>query len=1493
MDARTGKAERRTHRGPVGGRGRPARAPLGTRRGSKLVITVVLATVFALVAPAGAAPSAYPDPPPQLPHSHPRHGWYFNDLGFPRTVPLLVVVPFWDDAPLPATHDEPAEIAARFFGPFPSVAAYWDEASRGQVRVVPARESQGTADDGVIIVRAGPRIGDYLGLPRHGDFPVLIPQIDPFVDFSTYDTLRENPFVAGSGSDGQLGTQELSIIVARAPRPGFPDNGGQVGHYGGSHDGVLLNMRIARNGARTNIITHAHELSHQVLEHIEGYGNGVGSLDIGGPTVVGPEVFFVPGAPQQAHWGWVRPQVITRDGWVEVPPLLSDDEPRVLGLYDPKVGTDEHLLVENRARPPGVTGPRIAADANASDRGLVIWQMREHLIDWPGAEPPPEVLRSAELVLPRGTRSPGCLDEDVDGLVDEDPEMSPRVPLWYWGLVDWNRDRRVDAGDTVSGPAFMGYPLVEGQLDLNGDGRSGRRSDGGDTGEVFGVPIIDGRIDATGSGAIELEDDFDPWTRHDNDGDGLIDEDTADPNCDDGSDLDAWDPSDPRTPQRTFEGRLPSGHTTPLAVRNVWPPDPDTGAVRAFMDVVGPGVLIDLYEAADALRLAGRPTLFGGAWQPVPVLVRNTSDIGDAARTFEARLETSEGWRSRPARVTLAPQTQAVVEFMVRPAPRAHRWGRLDAFVRATDDPSLASDSSLQVFFASPDRDRDEPNDTAAAAIPLERAHAHGIVHRLGGRTERWSALRTDLNLHDAHDEIDHYTFALPDHGDPGHGGHPDLAGLPACGTVTRDGKTLVVTSRLEARALPEPGVPGARVTIAGATTRPDGSVRLTCPGTPGDEVLLRVDGDHVTGYILDVRYEVDVSVVPEQSSWVRDVGSEDYAAFARIPCPGGWFPACASEQPGIPVELGLAHPADPRQPCDDDGCASHAQLAWPGTGAFSLAFKAPATTQAHLLDAGGKVLAASVVDPEDQSQNWLGAEGAPAAKPGGADAMPHRLDAGKLPAGTYFLRVSGPAAGDLAARTTLPSPALTATLETAGKAVPEPGGLLDRVVHLTNTQGELPVTVDALSAATDCQLPLTLDPGETARCAAPAQVAGEPGTVDLAVEAAVTLGKDVPVTGTAAGATEITDLAPVLSASFSATPPPPDAEGGMKLTLELGNQTAEAADVHAVNAVRWIDADGDGIREETELQGEDWAEACGLPVTLAAGKAVTCTASQVVAGPPWAPPQWEVGVAARDDEGNAWGAVARAAAPPAQAPPAKVIVERARAVRAPAQIVEDTTEGLSAVPRGSDDLVITLDVRPEGGPALVTDVSVDLGGAGRACIPVGDLPRVVAEPATLSVICALAPDARAGLLPTVRLGLHGTVSGPEVTVPEAGTVVIDVRPGDDANTLPKKGKGKVPIAVLSHETFDATTVRVTGACFGPVDPSARDCTESHGKGHPEDVDGDGDIDLVLHYDAGQMTFPQSATAVLACLSATTTSGAAFDACDVMRAHEGKSPSKG
>lgn len=78
----------------------------------------------------------------------------------------------------------------------------------------------------------------------------------------------------------------------------------------------------------------------------------------------------------------------------------------------------------------------------------------------------------------------------------------------------------------------------------------------------------------------------------------------------------------------------------------------------------------------------------------------------------------------------------------------------------------------------------------------------------------------------------------------------------------------------------------------------------------------------------------------------------------------------------------------------------------------------------------------------------------------------------------------------------------------------------------------------------------------------------------------------------------------------------------------------------------------------------------------------------------------------------------------------------------------------------------------------------------------------------------------------------------------------IDIKPASEQNSINIRPKGVISVAILSTNladgesaNFDATTVDPLSVEFGPTD-----ALEAHGRGHIEDVDKDGDLDLLLHF---------------------------------------------
>jgi hypothetical protein len=115
----------------------------------------------------------------------------------------------------------------------------------------------------------------------------------------------------------------------------------------------------------------------------------------------------------------------------------------------------------------------------------------------------------------------------------------------------------------------------------------------------------------------------------------------------------------------------------------------------------------------------------------------------------------------------------------------------------------------------------------------------------------------------------------------------------------------------------------------------------------------------------------------------------------------------------------------------------------------------------------------------------------------------------------------------------------------------------------------------------------------------------------------------------------------------------------------------------------------------------------------------------------------------------------------------------------------------------------------------------------------------------------------------TARISPHGIdpdgrlyVLGPQVDVVDAAgrspagallqelalEVEVDIKPGSPHNPVNPRSGGVIPVAVLGAPGFDVTAIAVASLRFGPAGAGP-----SH-DGHVEDVDSDGDLDLVVHF---------------------------------------------
>ncbi len=193
-----------------------------------------------------------------------------------------------------------------------------------------------------------------------------------------------------------------------------------------------------------------------------------------------------------------------------------------------------------------------------------------------------------------------------------------------------------------------------------------------------------------------------------------------------------------------------------------------------------------------------------------------------------------------------------------------------------------------------------------------------------------------------------------------------------------------------------------------------------------------------------------------------------------------------------------------------------------------------------------------------------------------------------------------------------------------------------------------------------------------------------------------------------------------------------------------------------------------------------------------------------------------------------------------------------------------------------SDDLTVTVVLDTEA-PELdaPADITVNANTAGGFSGLIGEAIALDAcdpAPAVSNDAPALFPLGDTEVTYTAVDEAGNSSSATQTVTVEPFPVVVDIKPGNSNNSVNHRSKGVIPVAILSDANFDATGIDVSSLSFGP------DGASTAHNGHIEDVDGDGDDDLMLHFRTQATGVSNSTTAL--CMTGLTASGIPIAGCD-------------
>ncbi|MFC1506561.1 hypothetical protein ACFLQ6_05755, partial [Thermoproteota archaeon] len=315
----------------------------------------------------------------------------FNDpFGTLRpVVAVRHVLPIFIGANDPAhpINRSPAQIQNLLFGPTNSVRSYFSECSYGRFTIQQAVNPNGTTatQNNWLLSQNDPNTSEdesspaYIYAPDNATIERksahIIRQVENQTNFR-YSTYDQPPFV----QDGLITVDDLAVLWFYPGRGSARVRGTNPSPVDRTSVPVKMNLSRVSDGVALGNDTAfvgviAEELAHQILRIGDLYGvEGGGRESYEGPRDLSltsgnsSNVLSHLDAWYKIKLGWIDSSqytVVTGSGWYNV--RDSETNPEAYILYDPKHGTEEYFVIENRW--PGSSIETIR------EQGLAVWHI--------------------------------------------------------------------------------------------------------------------------------------------------------------------------------------------------------------------------------------------------------------------------------------------------------------------------------------------------------------------------------------------------------------------------------------------------------------------------------------------------------------------------------------------------------------------------------------------------------------------------------------------------------------------------------------------------------------------------------------------------------------------------------------------------------------------------------------------------------------------------------------------------------------------------------------------------------------------------------------------------------------------------------------------------------------------------------------------------------------------------------------------------------------